>query len=98
MFEEYLAACHDDGIKIILVYGPMYSGAYHKMSAWTRNRMYTTYQRWADKYDCMILDYQLDSICMDTLNFYNATHLNTKGANLFSMKLAHDLDSIGFVK
>lgn len=29
--------------------------------------------------------------CYDTLNFYNATHLNRRGAEQFSIKLAHDI-------
>jgi hypothetical protein len=35
---------------------------------------------------------------MDSSNFVNPTHLNTKGAEAFTFKLCHDLDSIGIHK
>ncbi|GHV09600.1 hypothetical protein FACS1894162_0470 [Bacteroidia bacterium] len=49
------------------------------------------YHGFAEKYDIPFLDYTHDPICYDTTYFYNAMHLNKKGAELFSLKLANDI-------
>ena len=59
---------------------------------------YTFYQRIADKYDIPVLDYSHMSICNDTSFFYNAMHMNVKGAERFSDTLAHDIKEMGFLK
>lgn len=59
--------------------------------------MLALYKGIADRHNCPFLDYTNDPICYDTLNFYNAMHLNAHGANLFSAELAHDLDSLGLI-
>ena len=41
-----------------------------------------------------ILNYLYDSICYDTINFYNASHMNRLGAEQFSTKLAKDLKAL----
>ena len=45
-----------------------------------------------------ILNYTYDPISYDTNFFYNATHLNKTGAELFTRKLAHDIDSLQLLK
>ncbi len=57
--------------------------------------MCAMYLNLASKYNVPILDYTHDSICYDTAYFYNAQHLNRKGAEKFSLQLAHDLKAIG---
>ena len=57
-------------------------------------KVFAIYQSLADRYGCQILNYTYDSISHDTLNFYNASHLNRRGAELFSTKLAHDLKEL----
>lgn len=59
--------------------------------------MLALYREIADRNSFPFLDYSNDPICYDTLNFYNAMHLNARGANLFSAELAHDLNSLGFI-
>ena len=53
--------------------------------------MFDTYQSFADKYDFPVLNYTYDSLSYDTDYFYNATHLNKKGAEIFTSQLAMDL-------
>lgn len=93
IFDNYLAQCQKEGIHVVMVYAPFYIGATHKMGA-AVDSMFTLYQSFADKYGCDILNYTYDSICYDTLNFYNASHLNRRGAEQFSSKLAHDLKEL----
>jgi hypothetical protein len=76
-----------------MVYAPFYIGATRKMGP-AADTMFALYQSFADRYGCQILNYTYDNISYDTLNFYNASHLNRRGAELFSTKLAHDLKEL----
>lgn len=93
IFEHYLTFCKDNDIQVILVFAPIYIGATEKLGD-GQKRMEDTFQKYADRYEIPILNYIYDSINYDTLNFYNATHLNRRGAELFSTKLAHDLKEL----
>lgn len=93
IFEKYLAQCQKEGIHVVMVYAPFYIGATRKMGHGV-DSMFAIYQSFADRYGCDILNYTYDSISYDTLNFYNASHLNRRGAEQFSIKLAHDLKEL----
>ena len=93
IFDRYLAQCQKDGIHVVMVYAPFYIGATRKMGP-AVDSMFALYQSFADRYGCDILNYIYDSISYDTLNFYNASHMNRQGAELFSTKLAHDLKEL----
>lgn len=93
IFDRYLSECQKEGVRVVMVYAPFYIGATRKMGP-DVDSMFAMYQSFAKKYNCQILNYTYDSICYDTLNFYNASHLNHRGADLFSTKLAHDLKDI----
>ena len=90
IFDRYLAQCQAEGIQVVMVYAPFYIGATQKMGS-AVDSMFALYQDFADRYGCQILNYTYDSICYDTAYFYNASHMNRQGAELFSTKLAHDL-------
>ena len=89
MFDDYLAQAKADGIKVILFYAPQYIGATKKTT--NQKFMHEWYQQIANKYNYPILDYTYMHICYDTTYFYNAMHLNRKGAEIFSDSLANDL-------
>lgn len=93
IFEHYLAQCQKEGIRVVMVHAPFYIGATRKMGP-AVGSMFALYQSFADHYGCDILNYTYDSISYDTLNFYNASHLNRRGAEQFSIKLAHDLKEL----
>ena len=96
IFDQFLANVQKDGIKVIFVYALIYIGATEKMK--NIEGMYQMYDSIARKYNISILDYNDDPISYDTLYFYNAIHMNIKGAKLFSEKLARDIDSLGILK
>lgn len=96
LFIEFLQEETDSGVKIIFVYAPIYIGAREKMV--NEEEMFAMYDSIAKKFDIPILDYNDISLCYDTAYFYNATHLNRVGAELFTTKLAHDIDSLGLLK
>lgn len=89
MFEEYLAQCREENVLVVMVFAPIYIGVTEKMDS--VKAMFDAYQVYADKYHYPILNYTYDSLCYDTNYFYNATHLNKKGSELFSVQLAEDL-------
>lgn len=93
IFEKYLAQCQKEGIHVVMVYAPFYIGATHKMGS-AVDSMFALYQNFADRYGYDILNYISDSISYDTLNFYNASHMNRRGAEEFSIKLASDLKEL----
>jgi len=96
LFDKYLAKADSENIQVIFVYAPIYIGATEKMK--NIKGMYQMYDSIARKYNIPILDYNYDPICYDTTYFYNAMHLNKTGAELFTTKLAHDIDSLGIIK
>ncbi|MDR0799274.1 MAG: hypothetical protein LBN18_05915 [Dysgonamonadaceae bacterium] len=96
LFDKYLSKAHAENIKVIFVYAPIYIGATQKVK--NIEGMYAMYDSIAKKYDIPILDYNYDPISYDTAYFYNATHLNKTGSELFTTKLAHDIDSLGIMK
>jgi hypothetical protein len=96
VFDNFMKELKEEDIKVILVSSPIYKG----VTEITVNlsEFYDFRQQFSEKYNVPILDYINDSICNDTAYFYNATHLNKTGAELFTTKLCHDLDSLGLLK
>lgn len=95
-FIEFLEQITYDGTKVIFVYAPLYHEVRTKMT--NESQMYEMYDTIATRFNIPILDYNDIPLCYDTAYFYNGTHLNKIGAELFTTKLAHDIDSIGFLK
>ena len=96
-FRKYLRACNDKGIRVLFVYAPFFSGAQEKMSDSTFREMKNTFEDLGKEYDIPILSWWDSPISDDTNYFYNATHLNAYGAELFTFELARCLDSLGIV-
>lgn len=98
-FERFISQLIKDSISVVLVFGPMYRGSIDTVIVREEEqRMYDWFNACADKYGCPVLNYMQLDICFDTDYFYNATHVNYKGAQIISEMLAHDLDSLGVIK
>ena len=89
VFDDYLARAKAEGITVVLVFTPQYIGATEKTT--NQAYMHEYYNRFARKYDFPIVDYTYMDISYDTAYFYNAMHLNRKGAEIFSDSLANAL-------
>lgn len=96
MFDEYLARAKAEGIKVVFVYAPLYIGAIKKID--NIEGMYATYKKFADKYDIPVLDYMNMDISSDTAYFYNAMHLNKRGAEIYSDSLANGIKRLGILR
>jgi hypothetical protein len=95
MFDEYLSKAKAEGIKVVFVYAPQYIGATNKIS--NLDKMYKQYREFSDKYNIPILDYTYMDICYDTTYFYNAMHLNKRGAEIYSDSLANDIKRLNIL-
>lgn len=96
MFIDYIEHVKAEGIGLLFVLSPIYAGVTDKIQ--DLEELHNVYFDLAKEYDLPILDYTQWRICQDTTYFYNATHLNRTGAELFSIQLAHDLDSLGLLE
>lgn len=94
-FCNYVEQVKKDGIQIVFVYAPYHISAISKVV--NLDECYHTFDSIAHEFDVPILDYTYSSISYDTAYFYNASHLNKQGAELFSTMLANDLDSLGII-
>ncbi|GHT53752.1 hypothetical protein AGMMS49982_17340 [Bacteroidia bacterium] len=89
LFDSFLNECKEKEIQVILVFTPMY----YKATEFTKDKeqLFNLCHSFAEKYNIPFLDYSHDPLCYDTVYFFNAQHLNKKGAELFSLKLANDI-------
>ncbi len=93
LFDDFLTEQAHLGTRVILVYSPIYHRVIDKCP--DTSKMYTMYDSLAIKHHLSILNYIEMPLCYDTAYFYNATHLNRQGAEIFTTRLAQDLDSMG---
>lgn len=94
MLDDELAFCRQNDIQVVMVFAPVYVGAVEKMSEADYNLMMQVYNGLSEKYGVPFLNFLDDDLCQDTAYFYNATHMNLLGAELFSLQLADSLKSI----
>lgn len=95
LLNDFITDCKKDTISIIMIHSPFYREGFEKIHG--HQEMMTMFQNIANQNNIPFLDYTNDPICYDTAYFYNAMHLNARGANLFTEKLAHDLDSLNLI-
>lgn len=95
LFDAFLTEQARLGTQVVLVYSPIYHGVIDKCP--DIDRMYTMYDTLAAKHHLTILNYMEMPLCTDTTYFYNATHLNRQGADIFTTRLAQDIDSIWII-
>jgi len=96
LLDSFLNHCKNSDIKVVLFTSPIY----YKATEITKGKkeVFDIYISLSEKYNIPFLNYTSNSICYDTSYFYDTHHLNTKGAELFSIKLAFDLDSLEIIK
>ena len=97
LLDVFLKECKDDNIQVIMVFVPEYIDAVNATESVNATAVLNLYNSLSAKYDFPFLDYSRDSICYNPANFYNALHLNSRGAELFTKKLAHDIDLLGIM-
>ncbi len=88
LFQQFLIEMNQKGIKVCLVVSPIYVEGQNYVSG--HSDFIKKFKKYAETYNCTFLDYSSDSICYNKKYFYNSTHLNSKGAALFTKKFTHD--------
>lgn len=83
------------GVQPILVYAPMY----YTISECSPDKevMHMMYKSLVEEFNIPVLDYSEIEMCYDTTYFYNKMHVNYKGADIFTKKLAYDLRKMYFL-
>lgn len=87
---RFLEECKNDSIEVILVYSPVYIEGQQFIT--NRDEIMEFYENTAASFGVCFLDYSNSEICQKREYFYNSTHLNRTGAELFSHELAADLN------
>lgn len=86
LFEQFLLECKTNKIKVILVYTPEYIEGQEFVK--NRKEIITLFNEFSNKHNLLFLDYSNDEISLHKDYFYNASHLNKKGSELFTSKLS----------
>lgn len=96
-FENFINKCKSEGINIVLVYSPIYETVEKQL---TDRDIFDEYMTNISKqYNIVYLDYTKDVELRSNKIYYSSPgHMNLLGAEVFTTKLAHDIDSIGFLK
>jgi hypothetical protein len=89
LFDEFLFECRSKNIGLILVYSPEYIDGQTFVKG--RDKIMKIYSDFAEKYNILFLDYSKDEMSSQKKYFYNSTHLNKTGSDLFTDKLIKDL-------
>jgi len=93
-YKSFVKGCQQEGIQVVMVISPFYIGGTRKMQ--DAGGMQQMFKKIADECGVPLLDYTYDELSYDTAYFYNTMHLNSKGADIFSRKVAHDIAQLPF--
>lgn len=89
LFETFIQECKRMKINLILIYTPEYIDGQNFVS--NRKEVIGIYAKFSKRYNLKFYDYSNDEICFDKTLFYNASHLNKTGAEIFTKKFASAL-------
>lgn len=92
LLKRFLKEAKNSGVEVIFVFPPEHiEGQKFEIN---RGDIVKVFRDLAKENNLTFLDYSNDSICRQKKYFYNSTHLNKKGATLFTQKLVADLRKI----
>jgi hypothetical protein len=96
ILDSFSQQLRNERIQIVFVKSPVY---YPLIEKFTNIDMTdSVFNTIAQKHAIPILNYYDSDISRDSTNFYNPSHLNKKGSELFTFQLCHDLDSLGMLR
>jgi hypothetical protein len=86
---DFAKQSYEEGIQVFFVKSPVYERLTDKF----RNISISDsiFTEVSEKYNCILLDYYYSEISKDSTNFYNPSHLNKKGSEIFTRQLCIDL-------
>lgn len=89
LFKIFLRECKSKNIKILFVYSPEYIDGQKFVK--NRGKIISIYKNFSEINNIPFYDYSNDTISFQKKYFYNASHLNKAGAELFTKKLIDSL-------
>jgi len=89
LFKQFISEQQKKGITVVLVYPPTYYPSQQYIN--NRAKIMALYHSIAEEYNVPLLDYSQELMGKEKAYFYNSQHLNYKGAEIFTRKLATDL-------
>jgi hypothetical protein len=92
LFNQFLEECKKDDITVLLVYSPEY--IYFQSFVTNRKEILSLYKDFSVKYNIPLIDYSDDPMCKELKYFYNSTHLNKIGSEIFTCKLVSSLKKL----
>ena len=95
LMERFLQETNSERIPVVFVYAPLYKRLKDNLE---EERTRVVYQNLSQKYNIPLLDFSEIDFCTDSSYFINGHHVNRKGADQFSEKLAIAIDSLGLLK
>lgn len=87
-FEKYIKDITKSKIQLIFVFPPQYYEANDIFVG--EDRILSLFDDLSKKYNIPYFNYTADSLCYNKKHFYNSTHLNKEGSQIFSKKFADD--------
>ena len=94
LLEKLLEQSMRDGCLVLFVYAPLHERLKNHLE---EDGVLQVDQDLSDRFNVRILDFSQMDFCSDTGYFRDGNHLNAEGARLFSMSLAHAIDSLGIL-
>lgn len=95
LFDVFLADCQERGIDVVLVLTPDYIEGQEFID--NRAEVVQYYRDFSARYDIPFLDYSSDPICLEKGYFYNSSHMNKKGTEVFEKMFIADLKKLNTV-
>jgi hypothetical protein len=89
LLERFIIECRTNNIELVLLYTPEYVEGQKFVT--NKKQLMGIFEGLAKRYALDFYDYSSDSICLDKSLFYNVTHLNKAGSEVFTRKFASDL-------
>ncbi len=90
LFKKFISECKKDKIKLFFISPPVQKEGQSLICG--KSKFDHLIKNIALKNKITYIDYFNDSICNDTNLFFNARHLNYKGANIFTHKIILDIN------
>jgi hypothetical protein len=94
LFENFLKECKSNNIKLIFVYSPEYVEGQKFVS--NRLQIMELYKKFSQQYHIPFYDFSNDSISYQKKYFYNASHMNKVGSELFTSQLIDKLKTFNY--
>ncbi|MFH1119579.1 MAG: hypothetical protein V1775_07125 [Bacteroidota bacterium] len=89
LFEKYIHECRENNIQLIFVSPPEYIEG--QLFVKNYEEIMNVFKKFSRDFGVPYYDYTKDTMSYDKKYFYNSTHMNKSGAELFTRKLVMDM-------